>query len=257
MASLNEWKANLYDDKLQFVSDYGKSVVDLLQPQAGERILDLGCGTGDLTSLIAASGATVHGVDYSASMIETARKKYPREAFFVADAEQALTGEQYDAVFSNAALHWMNAPQAVIANVWKALVLGGRFVAELGGHGNVATIYEGVVNAVNEMYGIDVTGKCPWYFPTLGQYSSLLEQQGFRVLYAVHFDRPTALMDGEQGLHDWLDSFAGDFLVDLKLSYKEKEQLFARVADRCRPQLFRNGGWIADYRRLRFAATKL
>src|SRR2546423_311364 len=135
-----QWDASRYDDGCSFVWKHGASVIELLAPEAGERILDLGCGTGHLTAQIAARGAAVVGIDRSPEMIATARRDYPRLRFEVADAESFRFAEPFDAVFSNAAIHWMKDQQAVAAAVWQALKPGGRFVAEFGGKGNIRSI---------------------------------------------------------------------------------------------------------------------
>ncbi|WP_019420333.1 methyltransferase domain-containing protein [Paenibacillus sp. OSY-SE] len=257
MPSHNEWKPELYDDKLRFISVYGKDVVDLLRPQEGERILDLGCGTGDLTAQIAASGAHTEGIDKSADMIEQACRKYPTLSFEIADAENSLPNRftsSFDAVFSNAALHWMKNADDVIRHVYSSLQPGGRFVAEFGGRDNVGTILHGISHVLSSKYGIDAAALSPWYYPTIGEYASRLEQAGFRVDYAVHFDRPTPLPDGDDGLSYWLKSFAGDFVQALPA--QEQGRFFELVTEECRPFIYVQGQWVADYRRLRFSALK-
>lgn len=199
-SSINNWDANLYDGKIGYVSQMGRELVKLLNPQPGERILDLGCGTGDLSQEIARSGANPSGIDLSPSMIEKARQKFPDIQFAVENAETFRTSERFDAVFSNAALHWMKGAAKVVESVWLALRPGGRFVAEFGGRDNVATIIKGITDVRSE-YGISSTEINPWYFPGINEYSSLLEQQGFHVTYAVHFEHPTPLEDGENELN--------------------------------------------------------
>ncbi|MFD1177487.1 class I SAM-dependent methyltransferase [Paenibacillus puldeungensis] len=248
------WKPELYDDKMAFVSEYGKEVVNLLQPKAGERIIDLGCGTGDLTVEISRSGAEVTGIDLSKPMIDKARTKYPSLHFAVGDAEQLHPTRPVHAVFSNAALHWMKNAAKVAESVWNVLEPGGRFVAEFGGKGNV----EGIVNSITQVLkeeGIDADQLNPWYFPSLGEYSSLLEQQGFRVVYAVHFDRLTKLEGGERALDHWLDTFTdGNFFYGL--NDQVKNDLYRRISDVARKQLFDDGCWYGDFKRLRIAAIK-
>ena len=165
--SINTWDADLYDSKIGFVSERGKEVVNLLNPQPGERILDLGCGTGELTYEIARSGAIPLGIDLSPTMIEKARRKFPDLQFAVVNAETFRTTEQFDAVFSNAALHWMKGAAAVIKSVWLALRPGGRFIAEFGGKGNVNTIMQGITGVLAE-HGISAAERNPWYFPSIG-----------------------------------------------------------------------------------------
>jgi trans-aconitate methyltransferase len=254
MVSSNVWNPDLYDEKLSFVSDLGKELIELLHPKKGEKILDLGCGTGDLSYEISKSGATVVGMDLSPEMIEKAREKYENIQFVIENGESFRTNEKYDAVFSNAALHWMKNAEKVVESVALALRPKGRFVAEFGGKGNVETIVKTIEAVLLQNYGINATERNPWYFPSIGEYSSLLEKFGFRVLYASHFDRPTPLVDKEQGLNHWLDSFSGDFFVGIDPS--EKTLLYEEIKDRLRPYLFKDGTWIADYRRIRIVAVK-
>ncbi|MGG1659285.1 class I SAM-dependent methyltransferase [Brevibacillus sp. NRS-1366] len=253
MSQTKRWNAELYDDKMNFVSHYGRGLVDWLQPVSSERILDLGCGTGDLTTQLAETGAKVAGIDFSADMIRTARQKYPHLPFHVADAHTYRTEESYDAIFSNAALHWMKKPEEVIRTVWLALAPGGRFVAEFGGKGNC----DQVVNALRialQQKGISADERIPWYFPSIAEYAILLEKQGFRVVLASHFDRPTTMPDGDYGLRHWLDSFCSPFFTDL--SPDEMEEVCLHVTELLRPTLFQEGKWIVDYKRIRIIAKK-
>ncbi len=212
MNSINSWKPELYDSKLGFVSEFGRGVVALLDPKPQETILDLGCGTGDLTHEIAKTGAIVTGMDLSAPMIGKARSKYPDIEFTTGNAQSFHLEGKFDAVFSNAALHWMKEASQVIACVWDALRHGGRFVAEFGGKGNVGLIADAIAEVLSRDFGIDnPLDRNPWFFPSIGEYSQLLESQGFRVAYACHFDRDTKLEDGEDGLDHWLTSFGDDF----------------------------------------------
>ncbi len=253
--SPTEWNPDDYDSGHDFVFEYGADVVDLLDPAPGERVLDLGCGTGHLTADIAtAVGDTglVLGIDQSGEMVARARKAYPDHQFVRADARAFATDDQFDAVFSNAALHWIPEQDAVVETVRNLLRPGGRFVAELGGAGNVATIVE-AVQAVCARRGHDVDH--PWYFPTVGEHASLLERHGFRVTYARLFDRPTELDGGEDGLRQWLGMFGDGLLAPL--SADEREAVVAAVERRLRPDRYdaQSETWTADYRRLRFVAS--
>jgi len=165
-----KWNAHLYDQKYDFVSKFGGSLVDLLAPQKNERILDVGCGTGDLAHEIAASGANVHGIDASHDMIITAQQKYPDITFHTMDATALHMTNQFDAVFSNAALHWMKQPDAVINNIYSALKPGGRFVAEMGGHGNIASIVRALQKSMEDNKLPYIKEYFPWYFPTVEEY---------------------------------------------------------------------------------------
>lgn len=254
MPSGQFWKTELYDNKLGFVSEYGKEVVELLSPASGEKILDVGCGTGDLAYEISKTGATVVGMDFSAEMIEKAQVKYPTIHFFTGNGEQFQLDETFDAVFSNAALHWMKNAKQVVENVWNVLNSGGRFVAEFGGKGNVNRIVKATTAVLDEDYAIDAEKLNPWFFPSISEYSALLEQQGFRVTYAILFDRPTKMEDGEEGLNHWLSGFANHFFANV--SEEDKKLLYAKIAARVRNDLFHDGTWYVDYVRIRVKAIK-
>ncbi len=254
MDSVYQWKAAQYDGKFGFVSEFGKGVVELLHPEPGEKILDLGCGTGDLADEIAKAGADVTGLDASPEMIERARKKYPGIRFHLARAENFSFDEPFDAVFSNAALHWMRSPEPVLDSIWNALRVGGRFVAEFGGRGNVSSVLKAIEAVFSEDYGIDASERNPWFFPSIGEYAALLERQGFRVACAFHFDRPTPLQDGENGLIQWLIGFAESFFKGF--GEEEKNKAIGKIAEKARVDLYRNGIWHVDYKRLRIMAVK-
>jgi trans-aconitate methyltransferase len=254
LGSVNVWNADVYDEKLSFVSELGKSLVEMLDPKQGEKILDLGCGTGDLTNEIAKMGAKVVGMDASPDMIEKARKKYPHLSFLVDNGESFRTQERYDAIFSNAALHWMKRAESVVQSMALALRGGGRLVAEFGGKGNVDAIVKTIEEVLFTNYGIDAKERNPWYFPSIGEYSNLLEKYGFRVMYASHFDRPTPLPDGDQGLDHWLDGFAGGFFAGLESS--EKDLVYQQIKERLKAYLWKDNVWIADYKRIRIIAVK-
>ncbi|WP_240370997.1 class I SAM-dependent methyltransferase [Anoxybacteroides rupiense] len=253
MASLNAWDPSLYDKKFRFVSDLGKGVIEWLNPQAGERILDLGCGTGDLSYEISKSGAIVVGMDASSEMIAKAREKYEDICFIVDNGESFRTSELYDAVFSNAALHWMKNVEKVVESIFLSLKPNGKFVAEFGGKGNISAIVQAIQMVLVQYAGI-YEKRNPWYFPSIGEYSALLERYGFRVLHAIHFDRPTPLADGEQGLIHWLDSFAGAFFLGIDV--EEKLFLYEKIKESLKPYLWKRGEWVADYKRIRIVAVK-
>ncbi|SNZ12727.1 Trans-aconitate methyltransferase [Natronoarchaeum philippinense] len=245
-----DWDPMTYEDDHAFVYEYGADVLDLLDPAPDERVLDIGCGTGALTAEIADTGADVVGIDSSQDMIERAREAHPAIEFRHADARTATFDDSFDAVFSNAALHWIDEQDAALSTVADALRPGGRFVAELGGDGNVAAIVDAALAELAER-GYDADN--PWYFPTVGEYASRLERHGFEVRYATLFDRPTEL-DGEDGLRNWLDVF-GDGLF-APLSNDEREAVVRAVEDRLRADYYEDGVWTADYRRLRFRAVR-
>ncbi|HEY6945770.1 MAG TPA: methyltransferase domain-containing protein [Candidatus Acidoferrum sp.] len=311
----NQWNAAEYDAKHAFVYEKAKGLVELLAPKSGERILDLGCGTGALTAEIAARGAEVLGVDRSGEMIAQARKKFPalrfevmdaRELQFKTDAAQdgnrdedtaksekqiphpakpagisiefaqgkrddkperlptqgrmstgpadGMKWARFDAVFSNAVLHWIPEAEEVIAGVASALKPGGRFVAEFGGKGNIQTLvaaFHGALAALG-MRPPDEVG--PWFYPSVAEYAGMLEKQGLEVREASLFDRPTALEEGEHGLENWIRVFRKTFLE--KLGEANAQRWIREVERQCRGELFRDGNWVLDYRRLRIAAWK-
>ncbi|MFB6172899.1 MAG: methyltransferase domain-containing protein [Haloarculaceae archaeon] len=249
-APTNAWDTERYDEGHSFVFEYGDGVVDLLDPGRGERVLDLGCGTGHLTARIADSGATAVGLDASGEMIATARDAYPECDFVRADARAFSFDEPFDAVFSNAALHWIPDQDAVLASVADALAPGGRFVAELGGTGNVAAIVD-AVRAEAAARGYEV--ECPWYFPGVGDYASKLESHDLETRYATLFDRPTELDNGADGLAEWLGMFGDSLLAAVPAD--DRDAVVSAVEDRLRDELFRDGTWVADYRRLRVVAV--
>lgn len=249
----NTWNTSLYDQKHAFVFEFGKGLVSLLDPQPGERILDIGCGTGHLASEIAERGAHVVGIDSSPAMIEAARQAYPDLTFQVEDAQSFSFAEPFDAIFSNATLHWINEPEKAVKCIAAALKPGGRLVAEFGGKGNVATIVTAAQHAIEEIEGDWV--ESGWYFPSIGEYASLLETHGFETQSALLYDRPTRLEEGEQGLRNWLLMFGEHILENVDDDIKQR--VIQQVEERTRPKLFKDGYWFADYRRLRVVARKL
>ena len=250
----NKWDAEFYDSKHSFVSHFGADLVELLDPRSGEGILDLGCGTGHLTYKIANSDAETVGIDSAPTMIEQARTHYPNLQFEVGDGTNLPFTEQFDAVFSNAVLHWIKEPEKVVAGIWRSLKPGGRFVAEFGGKGNVKAIVAAIYNA---MQTADYTANeeiNPWYFPSIGEYGTLLEKQGLQLTFATLFDRPTPLNDGEQGMQNWLKMFGNSFFQAIPVD--KQMSILADIEKQLHPILYHNGKWFADYRRIRVVAIK-
>ena len=248
------WDAALYDGKHSFVWRYGAELIELLAPQPGERILDLGCGTGHLTLRLAESGAQVVGLDRSLTMLAEARKNYPEMQLLAADATQMAFARPFDAVFSNAALHWILDAERVVECVAACLRPGGRFVLEMGGKGNLEQFRDAVHEALDAIGRPE--GKL-WnlkFYPTIGEYASLLERHGLAVPSARLFDRPTPLDGGESGLRTWLEMFEEVTLS--RLASDERRAFVEMVEARLRPKLFRDGHWTADYVRLRLVAVR-
>lgn len=241
------WNPAHYAENARFVSDLGMPVIDLLSPRPGERILDLGCGDGALSLRLMELGCTVVGVDASPEMVGAA-KSLGLDARIMDGQALHFAGE-FDAVFSNAALHWMKDPRAVLSGVWRALRPGGRFVGEFGGHGNVASIVAALDSALAAR---GVTATCPWFFPRPEEYRTLLEASGFAVADLDLIPRPT-LLPGDIG--GWLDTFAQPYLRHVPEG--ERPGLVADVVAALRDRLCdANGDWRADYVRLRFRAMK-
>jgi len=245
------WNPTLYDDRAAFVSELASDLVGWLRPHAGERILDLGCGTGTLTAQIAQRGALVTGIDRSSAMIESAREKYPELRFAVEDGQALSYVEQFDAVFSNAALHWMPRAGDVLRGVERALVPGGRFVAEFGGAGCVQTVTSAVSEILQE-WQIDPAPYLNWFFPSPGRYAGLLEAHQLVPREIRYFERPTPV-PGADGLGVWLALFQADLMKALGARWPE---LCQKASARCQSALFRDGQWWLDYVRLRIVATK-
>ena len=242
-----KWNADHYAENAHFVPQLGHDVVKLLSPQPGQRILDLGCGDGALTERLVQLGADVLGVDSSEDMVAATRKRGINAR--VVDAHELPFDHEFDAVFSNAALHWMLDPQAVLAGVKRALKPGGRFVAEFGGHGNVAAICTALIASL-QFRGISARGRHPWYFPTAEEYASILQTVGFKVDTIELIPRPTPLPTGMAG---WLETFANPFLSGLE------EDLRHSIIDNTLMLLSHSlndgqGNWTADYVRLRVSA---
>jgi len=250
----NDWNASLYDDKHAFVFKYGEDLVNLLKPQAGERILDLGCGTGYLASVIASGGASVVGIDNSLEMVAKAKTEYPQIDFQVQSATNFHFDENFDAVFSNAVLHWIQEKEKVVELVYKYLKKNGRFVLEMGGKHNVDKIIKALQKSLSKHGYVQNSEVSLWYFPSIGEYASLLESKGFRVTFAMHYDRETKLSDNKNGIKDWLKMFAGAYLNGIDEA--DQESVINDTQTFLEPSNYLNGSWYADYKRLRIVAFK-
>jgi len=247
VSSSQSWDPERYARNARFVSDLAQPVLDLLAPRPGERVLDLGCGDGVLSEKLAALGAHVVGVDSSAPQVAAARQRGIDAR--VMDGQALGFEHEFDAVFSNAALHWMRESDRVIQGVARALRPGGRFVGEFGGHGCVAKIVAAMEAALARR-GIDAKRLNPWYFPTAPDYAARLAAGGFEVRSIALIPRPT-LLPGE--LQAWLETFCECFTA--AVAPADRPALLEEVSSTLRPELCdREGRWSADYVRLRFAA---
>jgi trans-aconitate methyltransferase len=250
MSITQTWDPNTYAKNARFVSDLGLPVLELLSPQPGERILDLGCGDGVLTKQLADFGCEVVAVDSSTAQVEAARK-LGLEAY-VMNGEELPYREEFDAVFSNAVLHWIKRADAMIEGVYRSLRPGGRFVAECGGYGCVNKIRTALVQALDRR-GVDGESCVPWYFSTPEDYTTRLEHAGFRVNSMALIPRPTPLPGDIIG---FLETFGHSFLAGL--SGQARDEYLQEVRLILEPQLVNpDGVWIADYVRLRFSATRV
>jgi trans-aconitate methyltransferase len=242
------WSAQRYAETAHFVPALGAAVLKLLSPSAGERILDLGCGDGVLTEKILASGATVVAVDAAPDMVAAACARGIDAR--VMEGQGLTFDAEFDAVFSNAALHWMHPPEAVLAGVRRALKPEGRFIGEMGGQNNTAAIIV-ALSAVLGRRGLDAHRLSPWYFPSAAAYREKLEAAGFAVEDIRIVPRPTVL---PTSIEPWLDTFGDAFFG--ALPEPDRSSARGEVADLLRPVLRdESGTWIADYVRLRFVAT--
>jgi trans-aconitate 2-methyltransferase len=251
----DSWNSELYQSSHSFVWQYGRDLLVLLNAKPGERILDVGCGTGQLTADITQFGAEVVGIDYSPEMIGTARRNFPHVRFEVADVTALTFADEFDVVLSNAALHWVRDQPSAIASIARALKTGGRLVLEMGGRGNLHHLLQAIYEAMRAL-GVPAPEQLsPWSFPSIGEYAPLLEARGLEVDFAVLFDRATILEGGERGLKAWLEMF-GKFAVEA-IAPEQRQEFFRLVEKSASPKLFHNGVWTIDYKRLRLVAVKL
>jgi trans-aconitate methyltransferase len=241
------WNPTNYAEIGAFVPALGAGVLEWLAPKPGERILDLGCGDGQLTAKIVAAGAEVVGVDASPAMVEGALAKGIDAR--VCNAEALPFSSEFDAVFSNAALHWVRDQDAMLAGVKRALKPGGRFVAEMGGHGNVAAILV-ALTAVLQRHGCADLEDGVNYYPAPKSYAARLAAHGFSVEEIQLIPRPTPLA---AGMHAWLTTFRKGVLDAVPEALRQT--VIDETVALLKPALCdEEGNWTADYIRLRFIA---
>lgn len=247
------WDSKLYNEQHRFVSDYGADVLQWLDAKAGENILDVGCGTGDLAAKIQETGAVVSGVDASADMVALAKQNYPTISFEQKDASQLDYNREFDAVFSNATFHWIENQKGLLRGIYKSLKHGGRLVAEFGGKGNIKSIIDAIEAAAKQLHLEHRIISNFWFFPSIGHYATLLESTGFETEQIWLFDRPTKLV-GKDGMLKWINQFAQHAFVNL--NEEETKMVTDLAIELLKPTNFKNGEWTADYRRLRVKAIK-
>ena len=248
------WDADFYNDKHSFVYGYGTALLELLNPQPRQRILDLGCGSGELTNRIQKYSKEVVGMDSSSSMINKARTLFPLCDFEIGDACYFTFDKPFDAIFSNAALHWVTDYRSAIKSMYHNLKDGGKIVVEFGGKDNVQNIVQQLRKTLLGRGYLEQAKLELWYFPSIGEYTSELEKEGFTVSLAQWYDRPTELDDANEGIKDWLLMFCKPFLKNV--SELEVDTILTEVQENLRDKLFRNGKWFADYKRIRIVAHR-
>ena len=255
--SASHWSPADYAANAGFVPALGAAALELLAPQPGERIVDIGCGDGVLTERIAAAGARVTGLDSSVDMVEAAKARGVDAV--VADAQaldrdgQVFPMGHFDAAFSNAALHWMLDPQAVAAGVFALLRPGGRFVGEMGGEGNIAMLRRGIRDEL-EARGYPLPADDPQYYPSCEEFVRLYARAGFTAIDARLIPRPTPLPSGVAG---WVKTFRAGWLDVARVPEARKDEVARAIEARLRPLLQQpDGSWTADYVRLRFTMRK-
>ncbi len=249
MAHTTSWDPQSYANNARFVSDLGEPLLELLDPKPGEMILDLGSGDGALTVKIGSVGCRVLAVDSSLAQIRAARQRGLPAV--VMDGQQLGIKCRFDAVFTNAVLHWMKQPHRTVAGVAQGLKIGGRFVGEFGGQGNVETIRQALHRALRRR-GIDPWSIDPWYYPSVAQFRHLLDCNGFAATYIELIPRPTPL-PGD--IRDWLELFAQPFTAAVGAA--ARAALLEDVRNELKPALQNpDSSWFADYVRLRFLAIR-
>lgn len=247
------WNVKEYKDNFSFVSQYGQGVMDLIDKGSGGLAVDLGCGNGALTPELQKKGYRVLGVDASEEMLATARREHPDLQFIRADALTFSLAEKADVIFSNAVFHWIDAQkqETLAANIARQLKENGVLVCEFGGKGNGELVHGTLEKCFAER---GLAYPRTFYFPSVGEYASLLEKHGFRVEYASLFDRPTVQV-GEDGLINWINMFVHEPFKGM--SDDLKTDILSETRSKLRSQLFVDGKWVIDYVRLRIKAVKL
>lgn len=233
----------------RFVTEFGMPVLELMNPQPGERILDVGCGFGSICEKLTERGCTAVGIDISSTMVKAATQLGVDAR--VMNAENLTFNEEFDGVYSNSALHWMRHLNRVADGVMRALKPGGRFVGELGGKGSISSIIA-AIREVMDTHGIEMESVQSWYFPSLSEFSAVLEKAGFTIQSMEQIDRPT-ILPGD--IRDWIKMFGRHYLDSWDSSERDKFLDAVKVIGE-KTMVNEKGEWVADYRRMRFVAVK-
>lgn len=247
---MKTWDSDNYTDNFQFVHKYGNDLVDFITVPKNSFVVDLGCGNGAITEILHRKGFCVLGIDASESMIEKAENLHPELKFKLADACEFKLDERADAIFSNAVFHWIDNHDRLVENISANLKTGGELVFEFGGKGNADIVHNALEKAFASK-GLRYKNNCN--FSSVGEFAPILERYGFKVEYAVLFDRPTEQI-GENGLENWIDMFLDSAFEGIKIDIKN--EIIAHAVDLCRPKLYKDGKWYIDYVRIRMKATK-
>ncbi|WP_080903043.1 trans-aconitate 2-methyltransferase [Parabacteroides sp. Marseille-P3160] len=248
-----DWDAQEYSHDFSFVHHYGEDVLKLLDIHPGDTVIDLGCGNGALTMRLSEMGAHAIGIDASSEMLEMANSHYPELVFRQADALNFTVEEPAEALFSNAVFHWIDKDKQgmLMTQINRALKLRGQLVCEFGGKGCAGKVHEALQKSFKKR-GMDYT--IPFYFPSIGEYTALMEQFGFKVVYAILFDRPTRCQNKESGLRNWIRMF--DKVPFQQVDADIQEAIIAETEQELRNILFHDGDWFVDYVRIRIKAIK-
>jgi len=246
-----EWDTNLYQNKHDFVAEYGKGLLEFVPENPELKILDLGCGTGTLTEQLTIKSNYVIGVDGSPAMIKKAKEIYPQLKFKVLNALEMDYLEEWDIIFSNAVFHWIPNHKLLIQNIYRALKKDGMLICEFGGENNIKQIEDAFMRVV-KMRGYEYHS--PFLFPRTDDFGKILMSNTFEIIRLYDYNRPTPLKDGEKGLRNWMKQF---FANDIGLfSDKEQNEIFTRIEEKLRDQMWDGVKWVADYRRLRAIVKK-
>ncbi len=247
-----KWNSELYDNAQNFVSKYGKGLIDFIPCKENQSILDLGCGTGDLTSEIYDRLSTnIIGVDASGEMIAKARNKYPNIYFDVCDATKLHFENEFDVVFSNAVFHWIPNQNNLHKSIYNALKKDGVLICEFGADKNIYNITSAFANAISKYNDIYYS---PFYFPTVKEHSEVVKNNSFIIDKIYDYDRPTVLPNSSLGLRQWVYQFFSEALN--KYNERQQEEILCSVENQLRTTMFDGEKWTADYRRLRLVAHK-